>query len=198
MWGTSEEILGLLIAGNLLSALTPGYGVLMTGRVVAALPHGAFFGIGSVVATDLVAPSRRAAAITLMFTGLTVANVLGVPFGTALGQHLGWRSTFWAVTVLGAVGFATVPMFQTRMLDQAAPAPALASAANIAAFNLGNAVGAWLGGLVIDAGLGYTAPNGVGALLATVGLGVAWASGRLDRRPTPSVSTSRDTVHSAA
>jgi DHA1 family inner membrane transport protein len=281
---------------------------------VAALCHGAFFGIGSVVAADLVAPNRRASAIALMFTGLTVANVLGVPLGTALGQHFGWRSTFWAVTALGVlaligisalvprqpasgvplrselavfarpqvwlalamttlgfggvfaaftyitpmlthitgisngvvtwmlvlfgaglcignlaggraadrnlmpnlyvilaalaavlvvfvftvhapvpaaitillfgtVGFATVPPLQTRMMDKAAGAPTLASAANIAAFNLGNAIGAWLGGLAIDAHLGYASPNVVGAVMVLAGLGAAIYSGVLDRRP---------------
>ncbi|WP_181773300.1 MFS transporter [Amycolatopsis pittospori] len=302
----------LFIAGNIASALAPTYGLLMTGRVVAALSHGAFFGVGSVVAASLVAPTRQASAIAMMFTGLTVANVLGVPAGTALGQALGWRSTFWAVSVLGvigligilalvpvqattksaglrselavfrrpqvwlalamtalgfagvfasftyiapmmtevagfssgavtwllvlfggglfvgnllggkaadrslmpslyviltalaavlivfvftahaqlpaaitiavfgAAGFATVAPLQARVMDKAEGAPALASAANIAAFNLGNAGGAWLGGQAIDAGLGYTAPNWIGAALALAGLLVAVISGMLD------------------
>ncbi|MFI6095607.1 MFS transporter [Lentzea sp. NPDC051213] len=303
----------LFIAGNLVSAFAETYGVLMSGRVVAALAHGAFFGVGSVVAADLVAPQRRASAIALMFTGLTVANVLGVPMGTALGQALGWRSTFWAVTALGvigllgilflvpqqqaqggnlrselavfrnpqvwlallmtalgfagvfasftyiapmmtevagfssgavtwllvlfgvglfvgnlvggkaadrsvmksvmvilvalaavlaafvftahsqwaaaitivlfgAAGFATVAPLQMRVMQTAEGAPALASAANIAAFNLGNAGGAWLGGVAITKGLGYTAPNWIGALLAVGGLAVAVVSVLLDRR----------------
>ena len=308
-------LMGLFLAGNLLAALAPGYGVLLAGRVVAALAHGAFFGIGSVVAADLVAPARRARAIALMFTGLTLANVLGVPLGTAIGQHFGWRATFWAVSALGLIGLvgvavlvprqprdpngglrgelavfrnpqvwlalamtalgfaglfasftyiapmmtevagystgavtwllvlfgggfvvgnlvggkladralmpsiygilltlaavlalftvtahaklpaaitvallgaasmATAAPFQTRVMTTAAAAPALASAANIAAFNLGNAGGAWLGGLTISAGFGYTAPNWVGAALAVAGLAVAVVSGALDRRP---------------
>lgn len=98
----------LFIAGNLLSALAPAYGLLMAGRVVAALAHGAFFGVGSVVAADLVDPRWRAAAIAMMFTGLAVANVLGVPMGTLLGQHLGWRFTFWVVTLLGVVGLTGI------------------------------------------------------------------------------------------
>lgn len=306
-------LMGLFILGNLISALAPGYGLLMTGRVVAALSHGAFFGVGSVVAASLVAPSKQASAIAMMFTGLTVANVLGVPGGTALGQAFGWRSTFWAVSALGVVGligivalvpkqtttpgaglrselavfrrpqvwlalamttlgfggvfasftyiapmmtgiagfsdgavtwllvlfgvglvignflggraadhaimpsiyvilaalslvllvfavtahaqlpaaitilllglagFATVPPFQARVMAKAEGAPALASAANIGAFNLGNAGGAWLGGLAIEHGLGYTAPNWIGALLAAGGLLVAVVSGLLDR-----------------
>ena len=307
-------LMGLFIAGNVLSALAPSYGLLMTGRVVAALSHGAFFGVGSVVAASLVAPAKQASAIALMFTGLTVANVLGVPAGTALGQAFGWRSTFWVVSALGvagaigilalvphqkpdpgaglrgelavfrrpqvwlalamtalgfagvfasftyiapmmtevagfssgavtwllvlfgaglfagnllggraadrklmpslyvilaalalvlvafvftahakvpaaitialfgAAGFATVPPLQARVMAKAEGAPALASAANIAAFNLGNAGGAWLGGQAIESGLGYTAPNWIGAVLAAAGLAVALVSGLLDRK----------------
>ncbi|MFB6724995.1 MFS transporter [Kribbella sp. NPDC056345] len=316
-------LMGVFIAGNLLSALAPTYGVLMTGRIVAALAHGAFFGVGSVVAASLVPKAKQASAIALMFTGLTVANVLGVPGGTALGQQFGWRSTFWAVTALGvigllgimflvpkqdtaegpglrvelavfknvqvwlalamtalgfagvfasftyiapmmtevagfsagavtwllvlfggglvvgnllggkaadrslmpslyliltllaavlvvfvftahaklpsaitiaifgAAGFATVAPLQKRVMDKAAGAPALASAANIAAFNLGNAIGAYLGGLTISHGFGYTAPNWVGAALALAGLSVAVLSGALDRqrRTSPVLTT---------
>lgn len=306
-------LMGIFIVGNLISALAPTYGVLMSGRIVAALSHGAFFGVGSVVAASLVPKAKQASAIALMFTGLTIANVLGVPGGTALGQEFGWRSTFWAVTALGvigllgivalvpkqtvteggglrselamfknvqvwlalamtalgfagvfasftyiapmmtdvagfssgavtwllvlfggglvvgnilggkaadrslmpslyvilallatvlavfvftahaklpaaitialfgAAGFATVAPLQMRVMDKAKGAPALASAANIAAFNLGNAIGAYLGGLTIEHGLGYTAPNWVGAALAASGLAVAVLSGVLDR-----------------
>ena len=101
----------LFIAGNLVSALASTYEVMLLGRILAALTHGAFFGIGSVVAANLVAPEKRAGAIALMFAGLTSANVLGVPLGTLLGQQLGWRSTFWAITVIGVValvGMATL------------------------------------------------------------------------------------------
>lgn len=304
----------LFIAGNVLAALAPSYGVLMGARIVAAFSHGAFFGIGAVVAADLVAPQKRASAIALMFTGLTAANVLGVPLGTFLGQELGWRSTFWAVSALGAIGlagivalvprqpadpasnlrrelavfrrpqvwmalgmtalgfggvfasftyispmmtelagfspstvswllvlfgvglvggnilggrladralmpsiygilvalalvlatfaftahsqaasivtivlfgaagFATVPALQARVMQKAEGAETLASAANIAAFNLGNALGAWLSGLAIAGGLGYAAPNWIGAALAAGGLLLALLSGYLDRR----------------
>lgn len=315
--GVLVGLMGLFILGNLISAVAPGYGLLLTGRIVASLCHGAFFGIGSVVAANLVAPAKRASAIALMFTGLTVATVLGVPLGTALGQQLGWRSAFWAVTVLGVIsllglvflvphqppgdsvglrrelavlrrpqvllalvttalgfagvfaaftyiapmmiqvagfspgavtwllvifgggtvvgnliggkaadrslmpsqyaflaalavvlvvfvftahgqipaaitvallgvtGFAAVPSLQMRVMDKAEGAPVLASAANIGAFNLGNAGGAWLGGVAIDGGLGYTAPSWIGALLALSGLAVALVSGALDRRTQP-------------
>ncbi|MFJ6516837.1 MFS transporter [Streptomyces filamentosus] len=307
-------LMGLFVVGNLVSALAPAFGVMLAGRVVASLAHGSFFGIGSVVAAGLVAPDRKAGAIAMMFTGLTLANVVGVPLGTLLGQAVGWRTTFavvaalgvagllgiarlvpalprpegarlrgeltafrnpqvllamamtvlgfggvfaaityiapmmtevagysegavtWllvlfgtgmflgnliggryadralmpllyvtlgglalvlalftvtahhkvlaAVTVLlvGALGFATVPPLQKRVLDQAHGAPTLASAVNIGAFNLGNALAAWLGGLVIAGGLGYTAPNWVGALLAAAALGLALWSAALERR----------------
>ncbi|WP_397450398.1 MFS transporter [Pseudomonas sp. NA-150] len=93
----------MFILGNVLCALAPTYAALMAARVITALCHGAFFGIGSVVAAGLVAPNKRAQAIALMFTGLTLANVLGVPLGTALGQVAGWRSTFWAVSLIGVL-----------------------------------------------------------------------------------------------
>ncbi|KPA88411.1 MULTISPECIES: MFS transporter [Pseudomonas] len=96
-------LMGIFIVGNLLCAVASDYNVLMLARIITALCHGAFFGIGSVVAANLVAPDKRASAVALMFTGLTLANVLGVPLGTALGQQAGWRSTFWAVTVIGVI-----------------------------------------------------------------------------------------------
>jgi MFS transporter, DHA1 family, inner membrane transport protein len=307
-------LMGLFVAGNLLSALAPAYGVMLAGRIVASLAHGAFFGIGAVVAADLVAPDKKARAIALMFTGLTVANVVGVPLGTLVGHAAGWRVTFalvaalgvvglagvaklvpdlpkaegvrlrheaaalgnaqvllamamtvlgfggvfaaityiapmmtdvagyadtsvtWllvlfglgmvagnlvggrfadralmpmlytalgglavvlalftvtahhkvlaavSIALIGALGFATVPPLQKRVLDQAHGAPTLASAVNIGAFNLGNALSAWLGGLVIAAGYGYTAPNWVGAALAAGALALAVVSAALERR----------------
>lgn len=96
-------LMSLFVLGNLLCALATGYSMLMVARVVTSLCHGAFFGIGSVVAAGLVAPNRRAQAVALMFTGLTLANVLGVPVGTALGQAAGWRVPFWAVAAIGVL-----------------------------------------------------------------------------------------------
>lgn len=303
----------LFVIGNLLSAVGTTYTVMMIGRVVAALCHGAFFGIGSVVATSLVTKERAASAIALMLAGLTTANVLGVPLGTLLGQAYGWRSTFWAITVIGilalvaiaalvpasvnnrtnagaaddasrptgirdelsafanrqvwfsllvtvlgfggmfgaftyiaftltevsgfssgavpwllvlfgvgttignilggraanrsvprtlitvlailtvvmigfaftaesqvgtmislvlmgAFGFATVPGLQLRIMTYAGSAPTLASGANIAAFNVGNALGAWLGGVTIAAGLGYVSTIWAGAAMAAAAL----------------------------
>ncbi|MEU0146579.1 MFS transporter [Streptomyces sp. NPDC006288] len=307
-------LMGLFVVGNLVSALAPVFGVMLAGRVIASLAHGAFFGIGSVVAADLVAPQKKAGAIAMMFTGLTVANVVGVPLGTFIGQSFGWRLTFLAVAglgvlgllgvarlvpeqpkpegvrirhelaafrdvqvllamamtvlgfggvfaaityitpmmtgtagyatssvtwllvlfglgmvggnllggkfadrrlmpmlyvslgalavvlalftltahnkiaaavtifLIGGLGFATVPPLQKRVLDHAAGAPTLASAVNIGAFNLGNALSAWLGGIVIAAGFGYTAPNWIGAALAASALLLAVLSGQIERR----------------
>jgi DHA1 family inner membrane transport protein len=109
-------LVGLFILGNALCALAPDYRLLMLARIVTALCHGAFFGLGSVVAADLVPPHRKASAIAIMFTGLTLANVLGVPFGTALGHALGWRATFWAVVGIGFVAAAALLAWLPRHL----------------------------------------------------------------------------------
>jgi DHA1 family inner membrane transport protein len=99
-------LMAIFIAGNVLCALAPTYSLLLIARVLTALCHGAFFGIGSIVASNLVPRHERAQAIALMFTGLTLANVLGVPAGTALGQALGWRFAFWALVPIGALAAA--------------------------------------------------------------------------------------------
>ncbi|GAA0390193.1 MFS transporter [Streptomyces luteireticuli] len=306
-------LMGLFTIGNLASALAPSFGPLVAARVLAGLPHGAFFGVGAVVATRLVAEGRQARAVATMFLGLTVANIVGVPSATLLGQHLGWRATFlvvagigllamaalallvprvpaetqgglarelralrnrqvllglltavfgfagvfavysylasmvtevtglsetsvtlvlalfgtgmtlgalvagpltdralrptlygslaalaavlvlfnftvhvtWAalvtVVVLGAVGFLTTTPLQMLVMRHARHAPTLAAASNHSAFNLANAGGAWLGGVAIAAGWGWTSPTLVGAGLAVVGLTVAVVAGRLDR-----------------
>ena len=309
----------LFVIGNATTALASGYELAMVGRIIAALSHGAFFGIGSVVAASLVAPGKQARAIAIMFTGLTAANVFGVPFGTFIGQQFGWRSTFWiisaiglvafagiailvraprdhapavslrselgafrsgqvwlslAVTVLGyggmfgaftyiaytltevtgfasstvpwllvlfglglvvgnwaggrladrsidgsligfiaaltvvlvlfgllassptatiailvlmgGFGFGTVPGLQSRVMQYAGGAPTLASGANIGAFNVGNALGAWAGGVGITLGLGYTAPIWIGAALTAVALVVIIAAATAARRSTGS------------
>ncbi|MGA7509516.1 MAG: MFS transporter [Erwinia billingiae] len=95
----------IFIIGNGLCALAYNYNLLMMARVITALCHGAFFGIGAVVAASLVAPGKQASAVALMFTGLTLANVLGVPLGTWFGQLYGWRATFWGVSVIGVLAF---------------------------------------------------------------------------------------------
>lgn len=121
-------LMGVFILGNLLCAVATGYNLLMLARVVTALCHGAFFGIGSVVAANLVAPNKRASAVALMFTGLTLANVLGVPLGTALGQVAGWRSTFWAVTVIGVLALVGLLRYLPSRTDE--PKLDLAAEAN--------------------------------------------------------------------
>ncbi|ATB42641.1 arabinose transporter permease [Cystobacter fuscus] len=309
-------LMGVFTLGNLACALAPNYTLLMVARVVTSLAHGTFFGVGSVVATSMVAPERKASAISIMFTGLTVATLLGVPAGARLGLDFGWRATFWAVTaiglvatgviallvphtrnddatptsreilgviarpqvvlglvmtvlgfagvfavftyiqplltrisgftqgavspvllvfgggmilgnllggrladhrlmpavfgtlaalagvlfamtfalrvpiaaiafvgVFGAAAFATVAPLQMRVLRKAEGAgQSLASSLNIAAFNLGNAVGAWMGGVVIDHGPGLGAVTWTAALLPLAGLVVAAWSHALDAR----------------
>ena len=309
-------LMAIFTLGNLACALAPNYEMLMAARVVTSLAHGTFFGVGSVVATGLVAPERRASAIAIMFTGLTAATLLGVPAGAWLGLHFGWRSTFWAVTLIGVLAFVVLSVFVPRVKDEAKAVPLreelgvlarpqvllglamtvlgfagvfvvytyiqplltqvtglsesavspillvfggglavgnllggkladrapmaavfgtlvalavvlgamqftigtpftavvfvgllgvasfatvapmqlrvlekasgagqnLASSLNIAAFNLGNALGAWVGGVVIDHGPGLRALGWVAALLTLVGLAIALWSRALDRR----------------
>lgn len=308
-------LMALFTIGNLASAFAPDFGWLLAGRLLAGLPHGAFFGVGAVVAARLVPDGRQARAVATMFLGLTVANIVGVPAATLLGQHLGWRATFvvvsviglgamaalarlvpqmpvdshqglgremkamgnrqvllglltavlgfagvfavysylsamtteamgfgessvtlvlalfgigmtlgalaagpltdralrptlygslaalavvlvvfpftvhvqWAalvmVVLLGGIGFMTTTPLQMLVMNKAKDAPTLASASNHSAFNLANAGGAWLGGVAIAAGWGWTSPALVGAALAVVGLAVAATAGLLDRTP---------------
>ncbi|MFJ8080773.1 MFS transporter [Streptomyces sp. NPDC096205] len=103
-------LMALFVVGNALSALAPGNGALLAARFLSGLPHGAFFGVGAVVATGLVAPERRARSVSLMFLGLTVANVVGVPAATLMGQHLGWRATFLAVSAIGLAAIASLAL----------------------------------------------------------------------------------------
>lgn len=122
-WPRKRVLLTLMLvftAGNLACALAPSYAALMAARVVTSLAHGTFFGVGAVVATTLVPPQRKASAISTMFTGLTVATLLGVPAGAWLGLHYGWRATFWAVAAIGAL--ATVVIAALVPADRAAPA----------------------------------------------------------------------------
>lgn len=104
----------LFVAGNALSALAPDYHWLMAARFLSGLPHGAFFGVGAVVATSLVAPERKARSVSLMFLGLTVANVVGVPAATLMGQHMGWRSTFLGVSVIGVLAVVSLALLVPR------------------------------------------------------------------------------------
>ncbi|MFD4292921.1 MFS transporter [Rhodococcus sp. NPDC058505] len=300
--------------GNAASVFAPSYATLMAARFVAGLPHGAYFGVAALVAAHLAEPGRRAKAVATVMLGLSVANVVGVPAAAWLGQHLGWRSAFalvavigvitvgsllrwiprlgdmpttnpvtelgalgrvqvWLTLIMGMVGFggmfavysyisttltdvsgmarslvplalmlyglgmvagnllggyladralmtglaatmvalavilavfvaaahtpvtallfvfliglagsAMVPALQTRLMDVAADAQTLAAALNHAALNVANAFGAWIGGVVIAAGFGYTAPAAVGALLAVAGLLVLACAVLLERR----------------
>lgn len=309
------SMMALFTVGNLASALAPTHETLLAARFIAGLPHGTFFGVGAVVAASLVARDKRAQAISMMFIGLTVANIVGVPLGTLLGQAMGWRSTFGVVAIIGVLalvavaalvpqqpkptevslrgelvafkrpqvwlafavvvfgfaatfsfysyikplltdvtgfsptmatallalfgvgmttgtviggrladrapmrtlctflgllavaltgflvtsqsmvlaainvflvgltGFAAIPSIQARILDKAKEAPALGSASIQSTFNIANSLGAYLGGAVIGAGFGLTAPSWVGALLALAGLGFAGLSAWLDREP---------------
>lgn len=93
----------IFLVGNLLAAIAPNFAFLLIGRIVAALAHGVFMSIASVIAADVVAPSKRASAIAMMFTGLTVATITGVPIGTFIGQHTNWRMSFVFILVIGLV-----------------------------------------------------------------------------------------------
>lgn len=303
--GRRQLLIGLMAIftlGNLMSALADGYFTLLAARLVTSMNHGAFFGIGAIVAASVVPADKRAGAVAAMFMGLTLATIGGVPLATWFGELLGWRASFWgiaglglvamtalwfalpslpapagvgvktelrvlckpevlaalaltvvgssamftvftyiapilqveagastafvtamlvlfgigltlgnlwggkaadrsidrtlivslvvligvllvlpalldwsvptavAVVVWGAASFALVPPLQMRVMEAAKDAPNLASAVNIGAFNLGNAVGAAVGGGVIQAGLGYAALPAAGAAMAGVGL----------------------------
>lgn len=307
-------LMAAITMANLASSLAPSFPMLVAARFLSGLPHGAYFGIGSVVAAHLVPPERRARAVAAMMMGLTVANIVGVPLTTLLGQNFGWRSVYlvvvaiglltmvaielfvprvaahddasprqelsalrrpqvWLTLILASVGFggmfavysyvtptlvqvagfrpagvaiaialfgvgmtvgtyaggrladwsvlrtlalaplaviavllsftvtahaavpatitltllgattsASIPALTARLLDVSGDGKALAATLNHSALNIANALGAWLGGLVIAAGLGYTAPAVVGAGLSVAGLGVLGVSVWLDRR----------------
>ncbi|MFF2204586.1 MFS transporter [Streptomyces sp. NPDC058145] len=103
-------LMALFVAGNALSAFAPGNDALLAARFLSGLPHGAFFGVGAVVATNMVAPERKARSVSLMFLGLTVANIAGVPAATLMGQHMGWRATFLGVSAIGLAAIASLAL----------------------------------------------------------------------------------------
>lgn len=115
-------LMSLFIAGNLLAWQAPGYGSLIAARVLTGLAHGVFFSIGSTIATSLVSKDKEASAIAIMFTGLTVALVTGVPLGTWIGQHFGWRATFLVVSLLGVIALLGSALLVPRNLKRPAPA----------------------------------------------------------------------------
>ena len=124
-WNRKTVLLGLMalfIAGNMLAWLAPSYVFLITARVLTGLAHGVFFSIGSTIATNLVSKDKEASAIAIMFTGLTVALVTGVPLGTWIGQEFGWRATFLIVAFLGLLALIGCALLVPGNLRQAAPA----------------------------------------------------------------------------
>jgi len=121
-------LMALFTAGNLLAWQAPSYETLVAARILTGLAHGVFFSIGSTIATGLVPREKAASAIAIMFTGLTVALVTGVPLGTLIGQHFGWRETFLAVSTLGAAAFIGSALFVPRNLAHTPPASLLQQA----------------------------------------------------------------------
>ncbi|MFS2324380.1 MFS transporter [Brucella sp. H1_1004] len=115
-------LMALFIAGNMVAASAPSYEILMVGRVLSAFAHGVFFSVGATIAADLVPENKRASAIAMMFMGLTVAIVTGVPLGTWIGQNFGWRATFWAVSAIGLVALVGIAALLPRALPKAKPA----------------------------------------------------------------------------
>jgi DHA1 family inner membrane transport protein len=121
----------IYVIGNAACALAPNYEMLLVARVITSLTHGTFFGVGAVVATQLVPEDRKASAISIMFAGLTLATLLGMPAGAWLGLHLGWRSTFWAMTVIGVVSTLVILLLVPASRNDSAPSPLRAEIATI-------------------------------------------------------------------
>ena len=181
--------------GNLLSAISTGYGMLLVARVITSLNHGAFFGIGSIVAASLVPPERRAGAVAAMFMGLTIANVVGVPLAAWAGEHLGWRAAFW-----GIAGLGVVTMIALRLTLPAMPAPTEGNMlAELRVLKRGPVLGALaltvLGSSAMFTVFTYVAPilreetgaslGFVTAMLVTYGLGLTvgnWLGGKFADR----------------
>ncbi|MFC7370967.1 MFS transporter [Fictibacillus iocasae] len=111
----------VFIIGNGVAAVSTSFGLLLAARIITAFSHGVFFSIGSTIAADLVPPNKRASAIAFMFTGLTVATVTGVPLGTFIGQHFGWRATFAGVALLGVIGIIASALLIPKNLKDAPP-----------------------------------------------------------------------------
>ncbi|UYY59841.1 MFS transporter [Sphingomonas sp. S2-65] len=186
---------GIFTAGNLLAAVSDSYWMLLAARVLTSFNHGAFFGVGSVVAAGLVAPERRASAVAAMFMGLTIANVVGVPLATWAGEHLGWRAAFWGIAALGVA-----TMVSLRLTLPPLPAPQAGSAlAELRVLKRGPVLGALaltvIGSSAMFTVFTYIAPilreathaslGFVTAMLATYGLGLTvgnWLGGRFADR----------------
>ncbi|MBB3049045.1 DHA1 family inner membrane transport protein [Prauserella isguenensis] len=194
-------MMGLFIAGNTLFVLSPSHELGVLFRFVAGLPHGAFFGAGAVVAASLVDRGSKAKAVSMMFMGLTLANVVGVPLGTLLGQQFGWRATFAVVALIGVVALAAV---MKLVPHQGAPVGA-SLRGEVAAFRKPQV---WLALAIVTFGMGggfaclsYVTPMmtdvagfdpaTVTLLLSLAGVGMTlgnFLGGRLaDRNPTPAL-----------
>ena len=119
------SVMAMFVAGNLLAWQAPSYETLVAARVLTGLAHGVFFSIGSTIATGLVPKDKAASAIAIMFTGLTVALVTGVPLGTYIGQTLGWQSTFLVVALLGLIALIGSAVLVPKNLKQASPTKVL-------------------------------------------------------------------------
>lgn len=104
-------LMGIFIIGNLTASFSPNYGFMMTSRIITSLAHGSFFGIGSILAASMVRPEKRASAMALMFMGLSMSNILGVPFGTLIGQNFGWPMTFIIISIIGALALIGIIIF---------------------------------------------------------------------------------------
>ncbi|NUP21217.1 MAG: MFS transporter [Streptomyces sp.] len=168
--GVLVGLMALFVIGNLLSAVASSYPVMLLGRVVAALCHGSFFGIGSLVARGLVEPERKSRAVAVMFAGLTVANVLGVPFGALVGERWGWRAAFWAVTAIGVLALAGIVVLvpgragrpgSTPLTGRSDPVPTSGLRAQLRAFRSGQV---WL--TLAATALGYGGMFGAFSYLA--------------------------------
>ncbi|MCR6634464.1 MFS transporter [Devosia sp.] len=186
---------GIFTLGNLLAAVSTGYGMFLVARIVTSLNHGAFFGVGSIVAASLVPPERRAGAVAAMFMGLTIANVVGVPLATWGGEYLGWRTAFW-----GIAGLGIVTMVALRLTLPALPAPKSGNAlAELRALRRGEVLGALaltvVGSSAMFTVFTYIAPilrdvthaslGFVTAMLVTYGVGMTvgnWLGGRFADR----------------
>ena len=104
-------LMAIFIVGNIAASFSPNYGFMMTSRIITSLAHGSFFCIGSILAASMVKPEKRASAMALMFMGLSMSNILGVPFGTLIGQNFGWPMTFIIISVIGALALIGIIIF---------------------------------------------------------------------------------------
>lgn len=193
----------LFTLGNVIAWMAPSYGSLIVARVLTGLAHGVFFSIGSIIATSVVPKEKAASAIAIMFTGLTVALVTGVPLGTFIGQHLGWRATFLAVAALGVVALVGSLLFVPRNLQRSEPAtfsqqlsvlaqPRLLLVYAITALGYGGTFLSftYLASILQDV-TGFS-PNAVSGVLLVYGVSVAignlWGGRLADRRgPIPAL-----------